>query len=142
MVREYAYVFAAVCPSLGKMTALILPYCNKDMTRLLPRQVAIDFEKYFVITLLDRASWHTSDPLVVPENIRLIPQLAGSPELSPTEHVWDDLREKEMANHAFESLDQVEDSLCKGINRLCDNPEYLKKMTNLPYLNRNFLDAT
>ena len=94
------------------------------------------------ITLLDRASWHTSDPLVVPENIRLIPQLAGSPELSPTEHVWDDLREKEMANHAFESLDQVEDSLCKGINRLCDNPEYLKKMTNLPYLNRNFLDAT
>ena len=124
------------------MTALILPYCNTEMMLLLLQQVAKDFSPYFVIMLVDKAAWHTTEKLEIPENIRLIPQLAGSPELNPTEHIWDDLREKELGNHAFESLDQVEDSLSQGINRLCDNPEYLKSMTNFPYLNSHFLDAT
>lgn len=38
--------------------------------------------------------WHHAKDLVIPENIRLIPQTAYSPELHPVEHVWDELREK------------------------------------------------
>lgn len=142
IVREYLYVFVAVCPQLGQMTALILPDCNTEMMLLLLQQVSKDFNQYFVIMLVDKAAWHTTEKLEIPENIKLIPQLAGSPELNPTEHIWDDLREKEMGNHAFESLDKVEDSLCQGIKRLCDDPEYLKSMTNFPYLNFSILDAT
>jgi hypothetical protein len=37
--------------------------------------------------LMDRAGWHLSDEVTVPENIRLLPQLPGSPELNPTEHL-------------------------------------------------------
>ena len=124
------------------MTALILPYCNTEMMLLLLQQVAKDFSQYFVIMLVDKAAWHTTEKLEIPENIRLIPQLAGSPELNPTEHTWEDIREKEMGNHAFASLNQVEDSLSLGITRLCGNPEYLKSMTNFPYLNLSVLDAT
>ncbi len=73
------------------MTALILPYCNTAMMLLLLQQVAKDFSQYFVLMLVDKAAWHTPEKLEIPENIRLIPQLAGSPELNPTEHIWEDI---------------------------------------------------
>ena len=38
--------------------------------------------------LLNQAGWHTSDKLVVPANISLVPLPPKSPELNPTENVW------------------------------------------------------
>ncbi|MBF0463961.1 MAG: hypothetical protein HQK88_10615 [Nitrospirae bacterium] len=70
------YVFAAICPALGKMTALILPYANTETMNISLRQVSIDFQIYFMIIVVDLAAWHMSKNLVVPENIRLIPQPA------------------------------------------------------------------
>jgi hypothetical protein len=73
IVRTFLYVYAAVCAALGKMTSLILPYANTDMMNLFLREVAEDFKEYFVIMLVDRAGWHMSQKLQIPENIRLIP---------------------------------------------------------------------
>ena len=64
---------------------------------------------------VDRAEWHLAKELQVPENIRLIWQPAYSPELNPTEHVWEDLREKQFSNVAAASLDKVIDRLCDGL---------------------------
>jgi transposase len=134
IVQEFLSVFAAVCPYLGRLTALILPYANTDMMTLFLQQVADDFQQYLIVMLLDQASWHTTQKLAIPENIRLLPLPPGSPELNPTEHIWEDLRGNEMANQLFDSLDRVEDVLCHGINRLADNPGYLRSLTNFPYL--------
>lgn len=142
VVRESLFVFAAVCPQLGKMTALILPFANSEMMQLFLEEVSKDFKNYFVIMLVDRAPWHTTEKLQLPEKLKLIAQPAGSPELNPTEHIWDDIREKEMRNYAFENLEQLENSLSQGINRLSGNPEYLKSMTHFPYLNLSILNAT
>ncbi len=125
----------AVCPALGKMYALILPYANTAMMQLFLQQVARDYPEYLVIILMDQAGWHVSGHLEVPENIRIIKQPAHSPELNPVEHIWDDLREKFFANRIFNSLDDVEDTLCKGINHLAQHPEYVKSLTNFPFLN-------
>jgi transposase len=38
--------------------------------------------------LLDRAGWHVSTKLVVPDNITLGPLPPRSPELNPVENVW------------------------------------------------------
>ena len=46
-------------------------------------QVSQEFSDYFVILQLDKASWHRSNALKIPENIRLIFQPAYSPELMP-----------------------------------------------------------
>jgi hypothetical protein len=40
MVQESLYVFAAVCPQLGHVTALILPYANSQMMTLFLAHVA------------------------------------------------------------------------------------------------------
>ncbi|MBP5978035.1 transposase [Brasilonema sp. CT11] len=77
-VRQYVYAYAAVAPSLGKMTCLTLPYANTKMMNLFLKQVSLEFADYFVILQLDKASWHRSNCLTVPENIRLILQPAHS----------------------------------------------------------------
>jgi transposase len=120
--------------ALGKITSLILPYANTEMMNLFLQEVAQDFKGFFVIMLVDQAGWHTSKKLIIPDNVRLIPQPPHSPELNPAEHVWEDLRENAMPNAAFKSLDQVERALCHRLVDLGNNPERLRSMTNFPYL--------
>ncbi len=134
IVRAFVYVYAAVCMALGKITSLILPYANTEMMNLFLQEVAQDFKDYFVIMLVDQAGWHTSKKLVIPENVRLIPQPPHSPELNPAEHLWEDLRENAMPNTAFRSLDHVEQALCRRLVDLANNPERIRSMTNFPYL--------
>jgi transposase len=134
LIRESLYIFAAVCPQLGHLTALILPYVNSQMMTLFLAQVAAELADYFIVMLVDRAGWHMSHQLTIPENMRLLPQPPGSPELNPAEHLWDDLRENETANRSFDSLEHLESALCNGLNRLVSDPARLRSMTNFPYM--------
>lgn len=135
IVREYVYAYAAVYPTEGRMTALILPYANTEMMNIFLEQLSEDFSEFFVLLLVDQAGWHKSADLKIPDNIRLIQQLSHSPELNPVEHVWDELREKNMLNQAFDSLDHLEDVLCEGIRKIQADPVGLSSLTNFPYLN-------
>lgn len=134
IVRTFVYVYTAVCMVIGKMTSLILPYANTQMMNLFLEHVAQDFKDFFVIMLIDQAGWHMAKNLQVPENIRLLPQPAHSPELNPVEHIWEDLREKAMPNKAFRSLDHLEEALCCRLRELEMSPETVRSMTNFPYL--------
>jgi len=49
------------------------------------------------------------------------------------EHVWEELREKQLANLAFSSLDDVIDHVCEGLNQLEDDPERLRSLTSFPH---------
>jgi hypothetical protein len=60
VIREYLYAYAAVCPALGKMTSLILPYANTEMMNIFLKQTSDDFNNYFVLMLVDQAGWHKS----------------------------------------------------------------------------------
>jgi len=135
VIRTYLYVFTAVCPALGRMTSLILPWANTEMMNIFLSQVAEDFSDYFILMLADQAGWHVSQDLKVPENIRLIKLPPRSPELNPAEHIWEELREKNFANRACRDLDEVEDYICQGLNDLAKDPKKLRSMTNFSYLN-------
>src|SRR5215470_689164 len=97
IVREYTHVYAAVAPAEGKMTSLILPSADTEMMNLFLEHVSSTFANYFVVMQVDRAGWHQSKELTIPENIRLIAQPAYSPERESTvEHVWEEVREKHL----------------------------------------------
>ena len=134
IVREYVYVFAAVCASLGCLTTLILPMANTQMMSLFLAHVAEEFAGYFIVMLLDRAGWHMAKRLTVPENIRLLPLPARSPELNPAEHIWKELREKNLPNQSFHSLTALEDTLCAGLSQLADDPVRIRSLTDFPYM--------
>ncbi len=76
------------------MTSLILPSADTEMMSLFLKHVSKTEASYFVVMQVDRASWHHSQELKIPANMRLIAQPAYSPELNPVEHVWEEVREK------------------------------------------------
>jgi len=133
VVREYVYVYAAVAPAEGKLISLILPTVDAAMMSLFLEHVSRTEASSFIVMQVDQASWHHAKDLQVPENIRLIPQPAYSPELNPTEHIWEELREKQFANVASSSLDEVMDRLCDGLLHLEAEPGRLRSMTYFPH---------
>ncbi len=116
------------------MTTLVLPRTNTAMMNLFLAQVAADFADSFVVMHVDGAGWHTSADLQVPDNIRLIVQPASSPQLSPVEHLWDDIREKAFPHVLHESLDAVEHAVSEGLRRLAAVPDTLRSMTFFPHM--------
>jgi transposase len=133
IVREYTYVYAAVAPAEGKMTSLILPTADTAMMNLFLEHVAKTFADSFIVMQMDQAGWHHAKDLQVPENIRLIFQPPYSPELNPTEHLWEHLREKKFPNLACSSLEEVVDKLCEELTQLESQPKQLRSMTNFPH---------
>ena len=138
IVRQSFYVYAAVCPSVGKISSLILPHANTEMMSLFLENVSNDFIDDEVIMQIDGAGWHKSSDLKIPKNIHFIMQPPYSPEVNPTEHLWDEIREKYLHNRVFSSLDDTMDKVCIGLNDLCSKPEYIKSMTFFPYLNISY----
>lgn len=115
------------------MTALVLPTANTAMMQVFLEHVSQTFADFFIVLQVDRAGWHGAKALVVPDNIRLIPQPAYSPELNPVEHIWEDLREKQLPNLALPALDDVVDRVCTGLQQLEADPERLRSMTYFPH---------
>ena len=115
------------------MDSLILPKANSAMMRLLLAQVAQEFADYCIVMQVDRAGWHGSKALVAPENIRLLAQPAHSPEVQPTEHIWDEVREKQFHNRVFDDMDAVEAALVEGLNALRADPERVRSLTYFPH---------
>jgi hypothetical protein len=86
---QSAYIFGAICPAEGKAAGLGLPRCNTQTMALHLEEIsqAIAPAAHAAV-LLDQAGWHTSTKLSAPSNITLLPLPAKSPELNPTENVW------------------------------------------------------
>jgi hypothetical protein len=135
LVRESMYIFAAVAPSLGRLSALVLPTANTAMMNLFLSHVSQSFADFFIVMQVDQAGWHRSKELIVPANIRLVQQPPYSPEVNPVEHVWEELREKYLHNRIFPSLDPLIEVLCQGLNELADDKERVFSMMGFPHLN-------
>jgi len=138
IVRQSFYVYCAVTPSSGKITALILPYGNTEMMNIFIEHVSVENIDSEIIMQVDGAGWHSSKDLKIPNNIHFIKQPPYNPEVNPTEHIWDEIREKNFHNKIFDSLDKTMDKVCEGLNDLEANPEYVKSMTFFPHLNVTF----
>jgi len=84
---DNAYLFGAICPARGVGAALALPYADTDMMQLHLNEISRNVtEGAHAVLLLDRAGWHTTGKLVVPENITPIFLPSRAPELNPVEN--------------------------------------------------------
>ena len=90
-----------------------MPYADTDMMQLhldeISRNVA---EGAHAVLLLDRAGWHTTGKLDVPDNITPIFLPSRAPELNPVENVWQYLRQNWLSNTVFENYDAIVDAAC------------------------------
>ena len=103
---------------------MALPYADTDMMQLhldeISRNVA---EGAHAVLLLDRAGWHTTSKLDVPDNITPIFLPSRAPELNPVENVWQYLRQTWLSNTVFDYYDDIIDAACAAWRKLIAQPK-------------------
>jgi len=75
------------------------------------------------VLLLDRAGWHTTGKLVVPENITPDFPAFASAGADPVENIWQYLRQNWLANTVFENYDAIIDAACDAWRKLIAQPK-------------------
>jgi transposase len=130
IIREYVYVFGAVSPSDGHHDSLILPSANTDAMSVFLEEVARRHAGEKILMFMDQASWHKTESLPIPANMRIAFLPPYSPDLNPQEQIWDELREKFFRNRTFESLEAVMDNAVKGLQALESVPEKIRSLTH------------
>jgi transposase len=114
---EYAYIFGAVCPKKDRAVGLVLPTIGMRCIQKHLEEISKEIEPgNHAVVVFDRAAWHTTKKLYLPKNISLLPLPAASPELNPTEQVWQVLRDRYLGNRCFDSYEHILDSCCEAWN--------------------------
>jgi hypothetical protein len=118
------YVYAFVHPQSGDTSWLLLPTVNVEVfsqaLAVFAQEVGAGPDKHIVL-VLDRARWHTSAQLTLPEGIHLVFLPAYSPEVQPAERLWP-LSNEPVANRVFTSLDELEQVQAERCKWLQDHP--------------------
>jgi transposase len=141
IVREYTYVFSAVCPFDGTMDSLILPFVNAETMSTFLKIISTRHPQKYILMFMDQAGWHKTRKLIIPDNIKIDWLPPYSPQCNPAEHVWDEIREKWFDNRVFNSIKKVENNLVNALNVLEKDKEKIIKMTAFDWIISNSLNA-
>ena len=132
---EWVYLFGAVNPLTGDSSALLAPLANTEYMnhhlRFISERVDPNVQ---MVLVLDRAGWHLSKALQVPENITLLHLPAYSPELNPVERLWAYLRSHYLSNRAHHDYDDLFQACSKAWNQL--TPEQLCSICRTEWIPR------
>ena len=104
-----------------------------NMTYFL-HHVRQEYADDFILVVYDGAPCHSPGALDVPDNMMLVTLPPYSPELNPSENIWDDMREKFFRNLVFDSMEAVENRLCEAMIHYFNNPDTVKSITAFPWL--------
>jgi transposase len=92
------------------------------------RQVGASPTKQIVL-VLDRAGWHTSVRLHVPDHVHLLFLPPYSPELQPAEHLWP-LTNTCLINRLFATIEELEDVQFARCAELQRHPEQIRSTSH------------
>ncbi len=111
IIRQYTHIFSAVCPHDGESFSLILPYADSESMEIFMEGLSEQYSQHRLILVMDQAAWHRTSNLKKFANIRIIYLPPYSPEVNPTEHLWEHIREKYLRNGFWLSMETLEDML-------------------------------
>lgn len=131
-----AYIYGAVCPSQDKALGLILPQTNTAAMELYLEEVAKQLAPgHHAVMVMDRAPWHTTLQLKVPDNMTCVFLPAYSPELNPVELVWLQLRQGWLANRCYDNYEAIVDACCQAWNEFTQVPKAITQLCNRSWAN-------
>ena len=94
LIREYIYLYGAVCPKDGRCVYLIMPASDTGCFQIYLDVLSKKFRTQHILLVLDGAPNHQCGILAIPDNFSLLFLPPYSPELNPKENLWDEIREK------------------------------------------------
>ena len=120
---ENAYLFGAVCPSRDTGVALIMPNADTEaMQKHIDEIGRAVTPGAHALVILDKAGWHTTRKLKLPDNLTLLPLPPACPELNAAENIWQYLRQTYLSNRVFDNADALLDHCCDAWNKLEAQP--------------------
>lgn len=134
LVREYDYIFGAVSPQDGKFVSLVFPYCNNETMSMHLNEISRRFPDEHVLLFMDKAAWHTTKKLKIPNNLTIDFLPPYSPQCNPQELVWDLLRTEPFGNQCFNSMDDLEAVLVDALHNLENSPSTLQSLTSFDWI--------
>ena len=128
---QWLYLWGFVRPRTGAVEWWVTDGIGVDLFQQVlnafARDVGAGADKT-IIMVLDRAGWHTSPKLVIPDGIRFCFLPPYTPELQPAERLWP-LADECVANTPFDNLEQLTEKLDRRCNQLTDEPDIIKANT-------------
>lgn len=130
---EWMYLYAAVEPATGESVALQAPSVNTGTMQAFLDMLARELgpEEHAVV-LMDRAGWHMSRSLKVPDCITVLFLPPYSPELNPVERLWGYLRSHYLSNRVYDDYQHLLDAGAEAWQQL--TPELLRTLCACDYL--------
>ncbi len=129
---EWMYVYGFVHPQSGRTVWLLLPGVTIQVMNLalqhFAKSVGAGPSKHSGL-VLDRAGWHSSPQLVLPEGLHLILLPPYSPELQPSARLWP-LSNEGIANRHFHTLDELQEAQVQRGQTLLSQPENIRAVTS------------
>lgn len=127
----WRYLVGFVHPASGRTvfhlaTSVNIPLFEAELAAF-ARAVGAGPRKQIVL-VLDRAGWHTSLRLRVPDHVHLLFLPAYSPELQPAEHLWP-LTNRCLVNRHFASIEELEDVQFARCAALQQHPDLIRSTT-------------
>ena len=112
------YLYTAVNHISGKHFSLIISNVDTDCMNIFLEQLSAQYLGKKIALIMDGAGWHKSKGLIVPENIEIIYLPPYSPELNPVERLWLHIKSHVLRNKLYESLGELEGSLCQFVRSM------------------------
>ena len=128
---QWMYLLAFLCPQTGQTHWWLLPTINLQVFEAalaaFAEAVGASPQRHIVL-VLDRAGWHSSRKLQVPEGVHLVWLPPYSPELQPAERLWP-LTNEPLANRSFADLAELETVQAQRCLALHAQPERVRAAT-------------
>ena len=126
---QSAYLFGAICPERQTGAAVVMPEVGIEAMNAhlaaISQNVGVGA---IAVLVLDKAGWHTSARLTLPDNIVLLPLPPYAPELNPAENVWEFMRKNWFGHQVWPSYKAVVDACCEAWNKLMEMPERIASL--------------
>lgn len=122
-------MFGAVCPERDEAVGLVMPSVNTEAMLVHLEHLSAKIPKgRHGVVILDKAAWHTTKRLKKFSNLSLLSLPPTSPELNPTEQVWQALRDEFLANRFYKDYEDIVQACCDSWNMFTDTPKRVKSL--------------
>lgn len=134
IVREYTYAYGAVSLLEGDFDGFILPTMHAQALEIFLKEISIRYPENYIMMVMDGAPGHSAKDLKIPKNIEILKLPPYSPQLNPSENIWDEMWEKWFGNQIFDSMDDVENRLIEAIRTLEQSKDIIKSIACFPWI--------
>jgi hypothetical protein len=129
--RQAVWLYGAVEPSRGERFFWEYSHldsrCFEDFLHQFSRQYPTSLN----VIQVDGAPAHIDQNIDIPDNIILLFQPPHSPELNPTERVWEDLK-VDLKGESFANLDELRAALREVLSYM--TPEWIASLTQYDFI--------